>query len=266
MQPRDILTPAATLLGLVLAAIGLSNAIVGISAILQTLSLVLVLIVILFAGAVLITCAASLRRSRSLLRAAIVLYAMGWAFTGVVVSLFLLGYAWGIQIFQISIPQIPNLDIATVLSSVAFTFSAAATLISYRKGRINKRELIELTRQLVADTDKTRTISHRELDVDYDHPKTGLLGLSLELHSLLRKKAMDRGLREKEAKGASMQTLATYLRIKGAIDPATANSISHIWHVRNMLLHSEGDVSIEDARVALSLLEKVLSQLSVESP
>lgn len=52
---------------------------------------------------------------------------MGWISLGVV-SLFLVGYAWGIQIFQIRIPQIPWLDVAQILFVVLGLATALVSL------------------------------------------------------------------------------------------------------------------------------------------
>lgn len=139
VKATDILGPAATLLGLVLAAIGFSASIPGISTILRPVSLALVLVVILFAGAALVACVASLQKSHIVLRAAIALFAMGWISLGVVVSLFLLGYAWGIQIFQIKIPQIAWLDVAQVLFGVLGIATAVVQLLIYANVRRRRR-------------------------------------------------------------------------------------------------------------------------------
>ena len=101
-----------------LAAIGLSSAIAGASAILQALYIVLIIMVLLFAGATLATCLASLRRSHRVLGVAVAVFATGWAFTGIIVCLLLLWVRLGIQIFQIPVSVVPrfaSLNIESIL-------------------------------------------------------------------------------------------------------------------------------------------------------
>jgi hypothetical protein len=265
MHPRDILTPTATLLGLVIAAIGLSNTILGGSAALQALSMVLVLVVLLFAGSALVTCIASLRRSHRLLRVGIVLFAMGWGFTALVVSLFLLGNAWGIEIFQITIPPFPNLDIATVLSSVFSLLSATAAILNFRRSKIDKAQLISLTNQLAADQQKTQSILGGALDPEPNDPKMALVRLAIELERVLRKKATSQAFPDRDVSKASMGRIIDFLLSRQLISHATANSIGLVWNARNKIVHSGGDISSNDSRAVLSLAAAVLSELSSES-
>jgi len=265
MQPRDILTPAATLLGLVLAAIGLSSAIAGASTILQTLSIVLIFIVVLFAGAALATCVASLRRSHRVLRVAVVLFAIGWAFTGMIVCLLLLGYAWGIQIFQIpviTVPQFTSLNIESILSIAGAVFSFLVALYSYRGTRI-KQQLETLVNSLAADRDKTQAIVRQTLDVDPRDPKMAFVRLTIDLEKALRKRAVSDRHPERDARSAPVRRIADYLRSKGTVDSETADSINRIWNVRNMILHSGADISDRDAAAAVNLAAAVLSRLGV---
>jgi len=266
MQPRDILTPAATLLGLVLAAIGLSSAIAGASAILQTLSIVLMIIVVLFAGAALATCVASLRRSHRVLRVAVVLFATGWAFTGIIVCLLLLGYAWGIQIFQIPVivvPQFASLNIESILSIAGGVFSFLVGLYNYRRTRI-KQELEELANSLAADRGKTQAIVRHTLDADPRDPKMAFVRLTINLEKAVRKIAESSGYPERDARTVPLRRITGYLRSKGILDSGTADSINRIWNVRNMIIHSGADISDRDAAAAVDLAATVLSRLEID--
>jgi len=267
MQPRDILTPAATLLGLVLAAIGLSSAISGASAILQTLSVVLVIIVSLFAAAAVATCVASLRQSHRILKVRVIFFAFGWAFTAMVVCLLLLGYAWGIQIFQIpviTVPQFASLNLELILSITGVVFSVLTSTFSYyRRSRINQ-QLEKSTNALGADPERKRSIVRETLEGDRKDPKMAFVRLTIDLEQALRKMAILAGYQEKGAERASLRTLTDYLRSKEILDQATSTSINRIRQVRNMVLHSGADISDRDAAKALDLLAGVLSRLRAQ--
>ena len=266
MQPRDILTPAATLLGLVLAAIGLSSAIAGASAILQALSIVLIVIVVLFAGAALATCVASLRQSHRVLRVAVVLFATGWGFTGIVVCLLLLGYAWGIQIFQIPVivvPQLASLNIESILSIAAAVISFLVGLYNYRRTRI-RQQLEKLANSLAADRGKTRAIVRQTLDSDPRDPKMAFVRLTIDLEKALRKKAASSGYPDKDAGIHPLRRITGYLRSKGTLDPQTVDSINRVWRVRNIVIHSGADISDRDAAAAVDLAATVLSRLGID--
>ncbi len=266
IQPRDILTPAATLLGLVVAAIGLSSTIAGVSSIMRALSLVLILVVLLFASAAMATCVSTLRRSYRLFRVGVVLFAMGWAFTALVVSIFLIGYAWGVDVLLITIPipQIPRLDIATLISTTFSIISAIVAFWSYRKNRIDKLQLTNLASKLPPRAAKrSQALIDHTLEQELDDPKMALVKLAIDIERDLRSKVKSVGY----AHGpfAPLQEVTDFLLYKNAIGATTAASIKRIWAIRNTIIHSGGDVSSSDARVALNLAANVLSTLSTDA-
>jgi class 3 adenylate cyclase len=257
--PRDILTPAATLVGLVVTAIGLSTAIATVSVVLQTLSVALVVVVILFVAAAFVTCVSSLRNSRSIFRVSVVLYAVGWVFTGIVVSLLLLGNAWSIQILQIQIPQIPSVDIERLLSSIFSVFSVILAVVIYRRSRIDRKRLISMTRDLGEDPSKTKAIVQTALGADQSDPSMAILGITIELERELRTIVQACGLPQSQARTAPMSTIVDYLSSKNVIDEAAADSTKALWRLRNIILHYGGDVSTRDARLTLALAANILA-------
>jgi hypothetical protein len=261
IHPRDILTPAATLLGLVVAAIGLSSTIEGSSSIIRTLSSVLILVVLLFATAAMATCASTLRRSYRLFRVGVVLFGMGWAFTALVISLFLIGYAWGINVLQITIPQIPHLDIASVISITFSIVSLIATFWSYRKARIDKRQLTDLLNELPQrDTEQAKELLNNALKEAPHDPKMALVKLAIDIEGALRSKA--RSLGYPHGPFVPLGEVTDFLLHNNAIEAATAASIKRIRTIKNIIVHSGGDISPNDARVALNLAATVLTALS----
>jgi hypothetical protein len=259
MRPRDILTPAATLVGLVITTIGLSS-VTGLSDVLKTMSSALVLIVGLFVTAATFTCFASLKSSHAIFRLGLILYTIGWIFTGLVLSLVLLSYAWGIQILQIRISQLPNLE--TLVSAISAIISLLAAIESYRRLRIDRQQIAGLTDLLTEDRNKTNAIVQQTLKIDTDDPKMAVVRLAMDLESILRKLAISHGLSEKEKGVTPVKRLQSYLLEKNAIDTTTANALELIRKTRNIIVHSGGDVSREDALVAMGLAAAVLEKLS----
>ena len=260
--PRDILTPAATLVGLVVTAIGLSTTIATVSVVLQTLSIALVVVVILFVAAAFVTCLSSLWNSRSIFRAGVVLYAVGWVFTGIVVSLLLLGNAWGIQILQIQIPQIPSVDIERLLSLFFSVFSVVIAVAIYRRSRIDEKRLIGMTKQLAEDPDKTKTIMQTTPGADSSDPRMAVLGIAIGLERDLRTIAESCGFPESQARAIPTSTIVDYLLSKEIIDGATASSIKALWRVRNIILHQGGDISTRDAILARDLGANIVAHIA----
>lgn len=256
MLPRDILTPVATLVGFVVAAIGLSTTVAGVSDVLRTLSLGLLLVVVLFVGAAFVTCLASLRNSRGIFKAAQFLYMMGWVSAGVFLCLLLLGFAWGIQILSFKIPRFPSLDLQTVFSFATAIISSVLSLVIFERARINRRQLAEDIRQIPTDRAKVHSIIESALSLD--DPKMAFLRVVIDLERTLRDLAITNGYSQQRV---SMRDLLDYLERKGIIDSNTSGSLAFVWRIRNMIAHASGDVSSRDAREALDLAATILAKL-----
>jgi len=260
IHPRDILTPVATLIGFVAAAIGLSATVAGVSDVLRTLSLGLLSIVILFVGAAFVTCVASLRHSRGIFKAAQFLYMMGWVSAGLFLCLLLLGFAWGTQILKFKIPNFPSLDIQTVFSWVMGLIGFLFTVVIVQKSRINIGKLSKEIKEIPANRAKVDSIVESALSLD--DPKMAFLRVMIDLEQTLRDLAMRHGYSQQRV---SVLDLDRFLESKTIIDPMTADSLAFVWRIRNMVAHGSGDVSSRDARVALDLAATILAKLQDES-
>jgi len=261
MEPRDILTPAATVVGLVITAIGLSASITGLSTVLQAISPALVFVVVLFVGASSLTCLASICNSHRCFRMAIVLYTAGWIFMGTVVCLILLGYAWGIQILQLRIPQFP-IEIQTLLSATAAIASLGGLVETYRKAWLDRKMIVQLLNQLAEDRTKISEIAQRALTAERNDPKMALVSIAIDLEKRLRRIAISQGFDEQRATVTPVSQVLNYLLSRNVIGQSTANAITLIWKTRNLIVHSGGDVSEKDALIALDLAASVLKKLS----
>jgi hypothetical protein len=194
----------------------------------------------------------------------VALFALGWATTGLAVSILLIGYAWGIQIFQISVitlPQIPRLDVASVFSIVAMVLTVVVAWTNYRKSRITE-QLTKLTDQLSAGRDKMQAVLRRAPQVDPGDPWWTFIKFTIYLEKMLRKKAASERLSKGEASTGSLRKVSEYLRMKEVISAPTADSIARIWRLRNMMVHSQMEISREEALAGVDLVTAVLSQLT----
>lgn len=257
ISPRDILTPVATLVGFIVASIGLAATSPAVAKVFQELSLGLLSVIVLFVGAAFVTCLASLRNSRGVFRAAQFLYMIGWIFTGLFLSLLLLSLAWGIQLLSIKIPALPpNVDLQTVLSVASSVIGAAVALETFRRFRIDRRKVEEKISQISVDRSKVNAITKSALSLD--DPKIAFLGVMIEVERTLRDLAIAVGYSQNKF---SVHDMRRYLESKGVLDSATSESLAFVWRIRNMIAHSSGDVSYGDAKEALDLAATILAKL-----
>jgi hypothetical protein len=256
IHPRDILTPVATLVGFVAAAIGLSATVAGVSDVLRALSLGLLSVVVLFVGAAFVTCVASLRRSRGIFKAAQILYMMGWVSAGLFLCLLLLGFAWGIQILKFKIPNFPSLDLQTVFSLVMGLIGIFSSLVIFQKSRIDVGKLSKEIVEIPVNRANVNSIVESALQLD--DPKMAFLRVMIDLERTLRDLAIKHGYSQQRV---TMRDLSRFLELKGIIDPITSESLAFVWRIRNMVAHGSGDVSLRDARVALDLAATILAKV-----
>lgn len=262
VTPRDILTSAATLTGLVLTAVGLSAMLSSLSTVLQTLSLALVLVVVLFVSAACFTCLASLVGNYSVFRVAMVVYLGGWIFTGVFLCLLLLGNAWGIQIFQIHVPNMPRLDVQTLLSAGFSLISTAVAWLVYRRTRIDTKQLRILIERLDVNRIKADAIAEKALTRSEDR-RIALLELYERLQAILRKMVEGTTMR-KDSHRMTMGQLSGVLFDQGKIDRNVVDAIRYVARIRDTVAHV-GMISDREAIAALDLIAYLLERLSALS-
>lgn len=189
---------------------------------------------------------------------------LGWGFTALVVSVFLLGYAWGIQIFQIqvTIPRIGTSDIGSIASFVVSVVALAITIYRYRQESLGAGQFFRLADLLNVDREKTQETVRQALEAESVDPKMGLVKLAIDLETLLRRKAVSAGLLPQQADALPLGQIRNSLVARHVIDDSLANSIQRVWSARNMIVHHGGDISMQEAREAMSLAAALLSKLS----
>ena len=189
---------------------------------------------------------------------------LGWGFTALVVSVFLLGYAWGIQLFQIqvTIPRIGTSDIGSIASFVVSVVALAITIYRYRQESLGAGQFFRLADLLNVDREKTQETVRQALEAESVDPKMGLVKLAIDLETLLRRKAVSAGLLPQQADALPLGQIRNSLVARHVIDDSLANSIQRVWSARNMIVHHGGDISMQEAREAMSLAAALLSKLS----
>jgi hypothetical protein len=262
LQPRDILTPVATLVGFIVAAIGLSASNTALAGLLKPLAQALGAIIILFVGAAFLTCLSSLRNSLGLFKAGQFLFMVGWLFTGLFLFFFLWGYAYGIEVFSypiLNVQGLPRIDFQGLLSllSLATYFLALFTFFSTR---IERDKLLEETSNLRVDAKKTSKVVSAALRDESEDPRLALVGVAIKLETVVRSLAFDSGYKERTA--PRFREMARFLYTQEVIDEQTEKSLENVWRIRNIIVHSVGDVTRQDARVALELASALLVKLS----
>jgi len=167
MEPRDIVTPSATILGLILTALGILVAIPEANqTTVRNFAFLFIVVVLLFVSAVIFTALTSLLRRAELWSWALTLYIAGWAVIGTILTVLLIGYAGGIDILQSPLPQFSPAVVLMIAGLVGVIISEAVirllskTVNEYRtkvqkiskKVDVSKKELDEATEELKSES------------------------------------------------------------------------------------------------------------------
>ena len=216
----------------------------------------------LFVGAAFLTCLSSLQNSLSLFKAGQLLFTVGWLFTGLFLSFFLYGYAYGVQVFTFPIFEIkdgPRLDFQGLLS-VIFLASYFLALNTFYSTKIDRDRLLAETSDLGADERKASKVISVALRESSEDPRLAFVSVVIRLEGVVRKLAFDSGYSERTA--PRFREMTKHLLSQEIIDEKTAGSLDSVWRIRNIIVHSAGDVTRQDARVAMDLASALLVKLS----
>jgi len=150
MQPRDIVTPSAAILGLILAAFGIVVTLAGEpqQVVVKNFALIFCAVVALFVCAVVFTIFSSLLRKVKLWNCALIFYTFGWGFLGSVMILVLVGYGFGIETLQLQFPQF-SVELVTSQSIlVGLILGALVSILLARRVSEYRRCVSQLSRAL----------------------------------------------------------------------------------------------------------------------
>jgi hypothetical protein len=260
MQPRDILTPTATLLALSVASIALIISIMPQNPnIVRNFAAIMIGVVILFISSAVTTSLATFLRRQWIWRTAIGLYIIGWVYLAGVLLILFVGYATGIEIFQL-----PKFDILTGLGIplvvVLFLLVELVWMLRHREMFMRGLEiLLRIMRESMDAVGKERVGRETEdiLAIEKKDVPMSVVKTVIEIERRLREIAISLGFEPRHI-GASQ--LAYMLFKRGVIDERTLQAITEVWKVRNYVVHGYG-ISKRDATAALDLAMTVLVAL-----
>jgi uncharacterized protein YutE (UPF0331/DUF86 family) len=260
MQPRDILTPTATLLALSVASIALIISIMPQNPnIVRNFAAIMIGVVILFISSAVTTSLATFLRRQWIWRTAIGLYIIGWVYMAGVLLILFVGYATGIEFFQL-----PKFDILTGLGIPLFfvliLLVELVWMLRHRETFMRGLEiLLRIMRESMDAVSKERVGQETKdiLAIEKKDAQMSVVKTVIEIERRLREIATSLGYEPRHI-GASQ--LAQVLFKKGVIEERTMQAITEVWKVRNYVVHGYG-ISKRDATAALDLAMTVLVTL-----
>jgi len=260
MKPRDILTPTAAILGLSVTAIAL---IISISPqnpnIVRNFAAIMIGVVILFVATAVTTSLATFLRRQWIWRTAIGLYVLGWIYLAGVLLILFVGYATGIESFQL-----PKFDILTGLGIplviVVVLLVELIWMVRHREMFMRGLEILLRIMRESMDAVSTERVGRETEDIlaiEKKDVQMSVVKTVIEIERRLREIAISLGY---ELRHIGASQLARVLFKKGVIDERTMQAISEVWKARNYVVHGYG-ISKSDARAALDLAMTVLVSL-----
>ncbi|MGA8905179.1 MAG: hypothetical protein WB661_09255 [Candidatus Bathyarchaeia archaeon] len=262
MQPRDVLAPIATLLGLLAAALSfLAGAKLSVD-LFQVLVDVIVVILLVFVVAAVLTTVAALSRSTFVWNVAIAVYAVSWIIFGIGFVAILLAFAYGPQVFSITIPQlgVTTNGVFPVFSVIASVLGVIASFIVYHTMNA-LRSLIASQYRLKSEQPQLAASIEKRANREVSRAGTAKLAFIdayIELEKLLRRIALVNQIDVRATAGARelIQTLAA----KGVVSKSLVPGFLDITQVRNMIVHGR-DIPLETVRAALGAALHIKDQL-----
>lgn len=261
MIPRDVITPSATILVLILTALGILVALAGPSqqVIVRNFAILFVIVVALFVSAVISTVLSSLLRRARLWSVALVLYVAGWSVLGSILIIVLLGYAYGIEMLQIQLPEF-NFELVTAILSIvmAISFAAASYLLYRRTSEYRKRvkslsEKVDVSRK---EFDETSA----ELNSESVDLTNSLVILRSDIERELRRLVRVSKTQVARRTPYPIRRLVTALKQADILNPQLAYSILFVYNFCSKAVHGE-EVSHKDALLVRELGIKTLISL-----
>lgn len=260
MEPRDVLAPIATLMGLLAAALSfLAGARLSVELFQVLVDVIVVILLVFVVAAVLTTVATTLSRSMLLWNVAVAVYAVSWIVFGIGFVAILLAFAYGPQIFSITIPQLGVTTNAifpalSIIVGVIGVIIGVHTMNAMRRLNTSQYLLKSEQPQLAASIEKR---TNREV-ARAGTVKLAFIDAFIELEKLLREIARSKEIVVRDTAGARelIQALAT----NGVLTKSIVPTFLDITQVRNMILHGR-DIPLETIRAGLSAALQIKDQL-----
>lgn len=261
MKPRDVVTPSATILGLIVTALGILVALAGESRqiIVRNFAFLFIVVVILFILAVIFTALSSLLRKARLWSAALVVYVAGWIVLGSVLIIVLVGYAYGLEVLQVQLPEFDFRLILSSLAAIAGISSAILTRLFYEKMSAYRKKVHALSDRVVTskkDFDEaTAKLSSESFDLT-----NSLVILRSDIERELRKLIRLSKTEMTRHYPYPIRRLVTALKQREIISPDLAYSILFVYNSCSRAVHGE-EISKKDALLVRELGIKILVSL-----
>jgi len=261
MIPRDVITPSATILGLILTAFGILVATAGETnqIIIKNFAFLFIIVVVVFVLAVVFTSLSSLFKKARLWTVALIFYVAGWSILGSILVVVLIGYAYGIEVLQIQLSEF-NADLVFGIAGlISGAITAILTRASYKRITEYRKKIHELT----AKVDVTKE--------DFDKKNAQLQSASLNLMDalVLLRRDIEQELRslyrasstsDDRSCPQTFRNLVNALVQREVIDPYLEKSLYQIYAVGSRVAHGV-DVNTQDARLIKELGIRVLITL-----
>ena len=257
MKPRDTLTPTAAILGLSVASIALIVSILPQNpSIVRNFATIMIGVVILFVATAVTTSLATFFQRQSVWRFAVGLYVIGWIYFGGVLFILFIGYATGIESFQL--PQFNiSFGLGIPLGVALFLSIVFGAFILYL--RRLESQLIEQLKNMITkvDTEKVQEEKNRVLEIEKKDVPMSVVKTVIEIEGKLREIAL---ASQTDPGRKPVYLLSKELVKKGIIDDRTFKAIAKVWDVRNAIVHAR-PFSKSEAAAALDLSMTVLVAL-----
>jgi len=237
LQPRDILSPAATLLGFVLASftyiLGLAEDVSDISRFITFLIIAVFFLVI----AAVLTIISNLTKYYVLWQAALVFYAGSWLFFGLII-LIVLGNSLKLDPFTIQLPTLSN-QLLVAIGSIGI--SILATYIAVRTSLQTTSELnslIEKYENSSSDQDDIAEEVKKITNEQGQDMEMAFLSIYMDMEKSLRKFAEQRAIPAKYGKEHfTVWEIVKYSSHVGLLSNEFVNSFHILREMRNEIVH-----------------------------
>lgn len=263
LQPRDILSPAATLLGFVLASFTFVLGFVEDQADLSRFITFLILAVILLVVAAILTVSANLLNKEILWRISMAFYAASWLFFGAMVIL-VLSRSLGIDPFKIQLPE-PDIQLITAVLSVCM--SLVSVLVSYYYGaKLFRRDLrsalAKYQDRISMESSRINETIEKAVLEEQEDKKMSFVKLAIEMERIIRQIAETKqvSLPYQGKRPLSIIQILNQMEKERIITNNFIEAFRSIWKVRNAVVHGQY-VDSRDLNMALDLAATLLLEL-----
>lgn len=260
MNTRDVVSSSATILGLIITAFGIivtlgrdSNQII-----VKNFAFVFIIIVILFVCSVIITTISSILDKERLWTCALIVYIIGWASLGTTMILTLLGYAYGIEMFQIQMEQYDS-EVVSIITIIVG--GVTGVLMSFTVNRLKRYldGLIERSKKLNVETSE---IEHDGIILQKEsrNIRQELIILRTEIERETRKLANLNGSNNAKETYYRFSEHVRFLKNKNIIDNNLGNTLLFIYRRLSKVVHGE-NISIKESELLLEIGLKTLTSV-----